>query len=362
VLDAVASALGRDPRRGHGPPGDDRSEPSRINRRGGNALGCDGTTGDLGPPVMAGRAYAQDWCGPRRWPPLNMHRSFFFRVRSWRADRRAQTRWCSSGRLGGRRHRLPRLSDALARGPSVAVGCAVGLRRPMCCRATFALSMQAERITVLTALTGILQDTQIDVKVRRQRDSDVGAAAAWPGGDVHGPARQSGFRLAGTVSDAVTPTADRAGVGDRGQHDAARHEPMARGRFGIAGVAPGSYRVTVRRLGYISDTKAVRIADDSSRATVDFILQATPTRLNEVVTTAVGDQPALRARQRQSRRSTSIRSRRPRRPPVAHRHILSGARPWRRRRGGQRRPARGRRGKRSAFAASAVLYCRAIPS
>ncbi len=63
----------------------------------------------------------------------------------------------------------------------------------------------------------------------------------------------------------------------------------ADGRYTIHGVAPGTYHVTARRVGYTPLTQTVTIAPDVP-ATAEFALAATPTRLNEMVTTAVGDQ------------------------------------------------------------------------
>src|SRR5262249_15221058 len=63
----------------------------------------------------------------------------------------------------------------------------------------------------------------------------------------------------------------------------------ADGKFAIAGVAPGMYRVTARRIGYQAATKDVSVATDQT-ASLDFALIAAPTKLDEVVTTAVGEQ------------------------------------------------------------------------
>jgi TonB-dependent starch-binding outer membrane protein SusC len=58
------------------------------------------------------------------------------------------------------------------------------------------------------------------------------------------------------------------------------------GRFRIANVPAGDYRVTARRIGYLPLTHLVSVADDSTAAT-DFALVASATMLNEVVITGV---------------------------------------------------------------------------
>ncbi len=51
----------------------------------------------------------------------------------------------------------------------------------------------------------------------------------------------------------------------------------------------GAYRLTARRVGYTPLTKVVTAVADSA-ASADFALASAPTKLNEVVTTALGDQ------------------------------------------------------------------------
>ncbi len=60
------------------------------------------------------------------------------------------------------------------------------------------------------------------------------------------------------------------------------------GRYVIHNVPLGTYRVTARRVGYTPLTRPVTVAIDSA-TTVDFALVTAATKLDEVVTTAVGD-------------------------------------------------------------------------
>jgi TonB-dependent SusC/RagA subfamily outer membrane receptor len=66
----------------------------------------------------------------------------------------------------------------------------------------------------------------------------------------------------------------------------------ADGRFRLAGVPAGTYRLTVRRIGYRSATVSVQVTDDAA-ATVSVSLMPANTELSEVVTTAVGQQRRL---------------------------------------------------------------------
>ncbi len=60
------------------------------------------------------------------------------------------------------------------------------------------------------------------------------------------------------------------------------------GRYVIATVPAGTYQLTARRLGYESLTRTVQL--DTATADVDFGLTPVPTKLDQVVTTALGDQ------------------------------------------------------------------------
>lgn len=63
----------------------------------------------------------------------------------------------------------------------------------------------------------------------------------------------------------------------------------AAGRFRIEGVPSGRQRVSAMRIGYGNETREVEVSDDGV-ATVDFALELAPTRLEELVVTATGEQ------------------------------------------------------------------------
>ena len=63
----------------------------------------------------------------------------------------------------------------------------------------------------------------------------------------------------------------------------------AEGRYTLRGVAPGEVVVRVLRVGYSEQKKSVVIAPGAS-VTVDFVLQPAIVKLQEIVTTATGQQ------------------------------------------------------------------------
>ncbi len=179
------------------------------------------------------------------------------------------------------------LEDALT-----TIGRQVGLRFTFS-RATAPLdrrvSLRADDITVAAALTEILFDTGVDVEL-----SPDGRAALIRHTDLLAPVttrvgRQQGRgTIAGRVIDAVTQSPlDQVAVHIEGQ--GLRSVTGADGRYTVRDVPLGTYRVTARRVGYTLLTRTVTVTADSG-VTADFVLAAAATTLNEVVTTAVGDQ------------------------------------------------------------------------
>ena len=65
------------------------------------------------------------------------------------------------------------------------------------------------------------------------------------------------------------------------------------GRYAINGVAPGSYNVRVRRVGYGSTVQPVNVVDGGS-ASAEFAIATAATRLEEVVVNAVTGQEERR--------------------------------------------------------------------
>ena len=61
------------------------------------------------------------------------------------------------------------------------------------------------------------------------------------------------------------------------------------GTYQISGVPAGEYRITARRVGYIAHTRTVTITDGEA-ATLNFGLNPPATKLDEIVTTALGEQ------------------------------------------------------------------------
>ncbi len=147
------------------------------------------------------------------------------------------------------------------------------------------VSVSASHITVAAALTELLIGTALDV----QLSPDGRVLALIPKPDLAArAARQDGGSITGRVTDAVTRTPlDQVAVGVDGPGLGA--VTTSDGRYTVRRIPPGTYRVTARRVGYTPLTKTITVTTEAAAA-ADFALAAVPTQLNEVVTTAVGDQ------------------------------------------------------------------------
>jgi TonB-linked SusC/RagA family outer membrane protein len=91
-------------------------------------------------------------------------------------------------------------------------------------------------------------------------------------------------RLTDAESGAAVPAADVWLDGTRW-----RTISTPQGRFVLTGVAPGTYTLRVRRIGYAAASQSVTVAADQS-VTADFALRSVPTQLDEIVATVTGDQ------------------------------------------------------------------------
>lgn len=148
------------------------------------------------------------------------------------------------------------------------------------------VSLSATNITVASALNEILFKTGLDVSVDAR--GHYATLTARRGGGRLAAFRQRTVVITGHVTDAAlkAPLAQVAVHVDGTPFGAVS---AADGKYTIARVASGTYRVTARRVGYQALSREVAITTDTV-ATVDFALTAAPTRLTEMVTTAVGDQ------------------------------------------------------------------------
>jgi TonB-linked SusC/RagA family outer membrane protein len=144
------------------------------------------------------------------------------------------------------------------------------------------VSFRVDRISVAAALTELLLDAHVDILFassgRQAAIVDRGRAA--PSGT-----------LSGRVSDAAT---GEPVVGAQVIVEGANIVRLTNdsGSYAIADVPAGEQRVTARRLGYRARTQTVTV-HDAAVATLDFILDPSATSLDEIVTTATGEQ-ALR--------------------------------------------------------------------
>ncbi|HKT61331.1 MAG TPA: carboxypeptidase-like regulatory domain-containing protein, partial [Gemmatimonadales bacterium] len=148
-----------------------------------------------------------------------------------------------------------------------------------------AVSLHAADITVGAALTQALWDTGLDVLLL-------------PGGQmglVQRPAPAPVPAATGTVLGRVTDA--RTGQGLEGaevllERTRWRAVTGEEGRYRLEEIEPGSYTLSVRRIGYAKQTHAVTLASDEE-TTVDIALEPVVTQLDEVVTTATGEQRRL---------------------------------------------------------------------
>ena len=147
------------------------------------------------------------------------------------------------------------------------------------------VTVHADGITVGAALFELLTGLGLDVQL--SRDASTLSLIPRPGAML--PARRQGTA---TISGHVIDVALRSSLSDvvvRADGSTLSAASNGEGKYTIAGVAPGTYRVTARRVGYQPLTKDLTVTTDE-KATLDFALTAAPTKLDEIVTTAVGEQ------------------------------------------------------------------------
>ena len=125
----------------------------------------------------------------------------------------------------------------------------------------------------------------------------VSALVVLPGSLGSSPSPSPSFVAAqtGTISGKVTDEAGGAPL------EAARivltgttriETTNREGIYTFRAVAPGSYQVRALRVGYRPATDSVTVAD-GGHATADFLMAAAPVQLDEIVTTATGEQRKL---------------------------------------------------------------------
>ncbi len=145
---------------------------------------------------------------------------------------------------------------------------------------TAQVTLRAEDITVRAALTEILAEGDLDVELAA--DGRVGLVRRPSSAQQQAPA------ITGRVTDVATHAPlDQVSV--RVEGSALGGVTAGDGRYAVRNIPPGTYRLTARRVGYTLLSKTIMVTPDSS-ATMDFALVAAATRLNEVVTTALGTQ------------------------------------------------------------------------
>jgi outer membrane receptor protein involved in Fe transport len=137
------------------------------------------------------------------------------------------------------------------------------------------VALSAERITVATALVGILMDAGVDVLLLR--GNHVALVRKRPG-----PAADTGA-VVGRVTDKKTG----AGIGGASVTIEGGRQSSTTGgdgRYRIAGIAAGTCTILARYIGYTPGSVTVSVIS-GQEATADFTLEKSAQRLDEVVTT-----------------------------------------------------------------------------
>ena len=145
--------------------------------------------------------------------------------------------------------------------------------------------LRAQDITVAAALTEVLLDTGVDVLF-------TGSGQAVLVKREPEPAPPQAGVIAGTVRGAETAGQPAQPVpGAQVVVEGANLSALTddEGRFRIAGVPAGIHTVAVSSLGWRRTTREVEVPEGAT-VTVEFVLDAAPTRLAEVVVTATGPQ------------------------------------------------------------------------
>lgn len=141
--------------------------------------------------------------------------------------------------------------------------------------------LKAEGITVAAALTDVLSDLDVDVVFSRDGSATLVKRD-----------RSIAINQTGTIAGRVTDSSSGEGIpGATVSVEAPRLSTTTKqdGSYVIRAVPAGRQLIRVRRLGYATTSQSVVVSDNST-VNADFAVARAPTRLNDVVTTAIGDQ------------------------------------------------------------------------
>lgn len=136
--------------------------------------------------------------------------------------------------------------------------------------------LRADSITVAAALTELLMDTDLDVMLSRGNQvALVKRTPVVPAADASA--------IVGTITDKGngTPLVGATVVLEGTRRGATTN---SEGKYRIADVAPGTYTLRARWIGYTAATAQVAVSEGQD-ATADFTLERSPLKLDEVVVT-----------------------------------------------------------------------------
>ncbi|HWZ57329.1 MAG TPA: SusC/RagA family TonB-linked outer membrane protein [Gemmatimonadaceae bacterium] len=150
------------------------------------------------------------------------------------------------------------------------------------------VAFSASQVTVGAALTAVLFDAGVDVQLSAdgQTITIVPRHGAPP--PRAAPAQPSGGTIEGNITDSITK-ATIPGVTVEVLETRQRVVSNGQGRYTITLVSPGEYHVSARRVGFIARVRVVDVREGAT-TTLNFPLNQPSTKLNEIVTTALGDQ------------------------------------------------------------------------
>ena len=150
------------------------------------------------------------------------------------------------------------------------------------------VSLRTNGVSATEALRAVLRGTGVAVRpmpagelVLVRADGADGADGAL---DAMADAPVTAAILAGRVTDAESgaPLASATVTLDGTSWRAVADDD---GRYRIAGVEPGQYTITARRLGYAPTSRPLTVGEQDERATLDLALRPTPNLLGAVVVT-----------------------------------------------------------------------------
>ncbi len=149
------------------------------------------------------------------------------------------------------------------------------------------VSIVGKNMSVMDALRAVLRGTGVAIKVADDGQITLIKQETQGGKDGTRPAQPTRGALAGRVIDLAQKNPISQAIVSIEQLKLTATVD-ARGRYLLASIPTGTYKVSVRMLGYQTQVHEVTIKSSDTLA-MDFVLTSVATRLTEVVTTGAGE-------------------------------------------------------------------------